>query len=185
MDLDLFLQLLPYIAAGIVGGISVFFLLQWIDRSKQTKRLRRGREKEQEALGFLEEQGFTLVDYQPELSHDFNVDGKVVSSTIRPDVKVKKGGQEYLVEIKSGEKAISPQYSSTRRQLLEYALVNGKSKILLVDMEGYSISTIEFPLIKGRSTWKATLWKVLALCLLAANIGVIIYLAASAILAQL
>ena len=62
---------------------------------------------------------------------------------IRPDYIVERHGMKYIAEIKTGA-AACPKDISTRRQLLEYAIVSKSNTIILVDANSETIMHVCF-----------------------------------------
>ncbi len=110
----------------------------------QLKRLDRGRRLEQEARQFLVKKGFRIVGEQVEIVHDYEVDGEPQSSVIVLDYLVAKRGKTYIVEVKSGNSAISVQNGATRRQILEYDFVFKNDGVYLLDMENRKMHLVRF-----------------------------------------
>ena len=111
---------------------------------KVKKRFTRGRRKENEAQAYLISNGFKILDYQKSFEHKYFVDNRQRTSELKVDYFVSKNGKKYLVEVKSGQSAISASYTSTRRQLLEYKFALPNNGILLLDMENRKIEEIKF-----------------------------------------
>lgn len=111
---------------------------------KIKKRIKKGLVGEQQAFKFLEKNNYKVLDAQIKLSHTFWINEEKVTVDIAPDYLVKKKGKRFLVEVKTGESVGDMYNASTRRQVLEYALVNPYDGILLVNMIDKSIQEIRF-----------------------------------------
>ncbi len=111
---------------------------------KIKKRIKKGLLGEQQAFKFLEKNNFKVLDAQVKLSHTFWVNNEKITIDISPDYLVKKKGKRYLVEVKTGESVGSMFNASTRRQVLEYALINPYDGILLVNMIDKTIEEVRF-----------------------------------------
>lgn len=133
---------------SVLGLALSLLFYQWFKayRSKkiQLKRLDRGRRLEQEARRFLIRKGFRILGEQVEIVHEYEVDGEPQSSLIVLDYLVAKRGKTYIVEVKSGNTAISVQNGATRRQILEYDFVLKNDGIYLLDMENRKMHLVRF-----------------------------------------
>lgn len=89
---------------------------------------------ETEAERILEALGFVIVERQAQAEWAVEVDGEATVVSCRADLLVTRGGELFVAEVKTGERAPDPFRPSTRRQLLEYALAFEVDGVLLVDM---------------------------------------------------
>ena len=71
------------------------------------------------------------------------LDDKVSECTVKPDFLVKKNGNFYLAEVKTGD-ASSIKNISTRRQLLEYSFLMNLNTVILVDIKEKKIREVDF-----------------------------------------
>ena len=115
---------------------------RWSRASRARNRRAQGGEAEAEAL--LEAQGYTVVDRQAVVEAVMWVDGEERRYAVRLDLLVRKNGQDYVAEVKTGERAPDPTHPPTRRQLLEYALLMPDHGLLLVDMEAGALIEVDF-----------------------------------------
>lgn len=116
----------------------------YLRQRKVKKRFDRGAKLELDAKRFLQNKGYTIIDYQSTYDHHYQVDGIDHTATIQPDYMVRKKGKTYIVEVKSGTSAISASNRNTRRQLLEYDYVIKNDGVLLLDMENKNLQLIRF-----------------------------------------
>ncbi len=108
------------------------------------RRQRVGKRAEDSARGVLRDHGYSIVESQRPARAHVTIDGKRHTSTVRVDYIVEKNGLTYAAEVKGGARR-SATRDSTRRQLLEYALIyEGISGVLLVDAVDGVVHTIEF-----------------------------------------
>lgn len=140
---------LIYLALAIVIIALLFLVLryktiEYFNKRKVKRRFKRGNKLELDAKSFLQDKGYTVVDYQSTYDHHYQVDGIDHIATIQPDYMVKKKGKTYIVEVKTGTSAISAQNRHTRRQLLEYDYVIENDGVLLLDMENQNLQVIQF-----------------------------------------
>lgn len=101
---------------------------------------------EQEAERLLEDAGYAIVERQVARSWAMSVDGVDTEASVRADLLVKRDGQVFVAEVKTGRLAPDPLYPPTRRQLLEYLFVFDPDGLLVVDVESRSIREVEFQL---------------------------------------
>ncbi len=115
---------------------------QWLRMS----RLRSlGRKGESAAERILARVGYTVVERQVTRRYSVRVDGNLHEATVRADLLVQRQGSTWVAEVKGGMVASNPLHLATRRQLLEYTHVFGTHGVLLVDVPGDRVRTIEFP----------------------------------------
>jgi hypothetical protein len=105
---------------------------------------------EAEAAALLEDAGYVVEGRGVERQGALLIDGQRVAFGVRADLLARcPRGRLHVVEVKTGGRAPDPLHGPTRRQLLEYALVFGSRRILLVDMEARRILAIGFePLVQ-------------------------------------
>lgn len=147
MSSNALLQPVDWLVLGLlVLGYLVWLILRYKKRSRLKHKMAVARNKEKQAIKFLEKNGYKVIDIQPGAEMKTIVNDREYSTWIRPDLLVKKGNREYVAEVKSGAMATRITNRMTRRQLLEYYVVFGTKGILLVDMEKKRIREIEFEL---------------------------------------
>ena len=112
---------------------------------RAVQRAQRAAAGEEAAEGLLEAHGYTVVDRQVRCLWWMDVDGEEEEFELRADLLVERGGERFIAEVKTGQRAPDPSYPPTRRQLLEYRLAFDPYGILLVDMESHEILTVDFP----------------------------------------
>jgi len=133
-----------FILGLLLGGIVLLYFLKAWQSSRSRKRLKRARKGEAEAVRFLEERGYTVIEAQKKKTIITWINGKPRRNRLSADYYVKKGGRTYVAEVKTGRKGIRPALAGTRRQLLEYYLAFKPHGILLVDMEKGCLHEIGF-----------------------------------------
>jgi hypothetical protein len=133
----------------LVTAILVLLVTLWrvLGRGSrvQRRRMRRARRAEDKAEALLERAGYEIEARQVVGTWPLRIDGKLVETTLRADLLVRKRRRRYVAEVKSGPVASRPTDPSTRRQLLEYRLAFDVDGVLLVDMHRRRILTVEFP----------------------------------------
>lgn len=125
---------------------------------KMKIRFRRGAWAEDWARDYLAAEGYFVIEEQNTQRCTILVDGKELTYDVRIDYVVTRNGRTYGVEVKSGEIAVKPTHSDTRRQLLEYSHVYAFDGFFLADAERGKMMKIEFPELPKdrqlRSHWK-------------------------------
>lgn len=127
------------VGAWIGGRVRRFWLRRRLAR--QWGHARRG---EQQARGWLERHGFTVLDEQVSRASLLVVDGEDAPFTVRADYLVERDGVRAVVEVKTGAVA-NPSSRGTRRQILEYAWVYGVSEVYLFDADEERLHSIGIP----------------------------------------
>lgn len=117
---------------------------KWWLGVKTNRIFKKGRGAEEKARKVLKKQGFKIIQEQYPLEHDFYIDDKAISIDLRVDYLVQKKHRKFLVEVKSGQSAPTIFNKDTRRQLLEYHVVNPFDGLLLLDMESKTIKEVKF-----------------------------------------
>jgi len=141
-------------------------------RRKLQKQFKRGNELEKEARYFLENKGYNILEEQYVHYHEYKVNGETHKSKLIIDYVVSRDNKTYLVEVKTGEKAISISDKNTRRQILEYYFAIDNDGVFLLDMENEELLKIEFTVKDSKPTnnlaWiiAAIMAVILLICLL-------------------
>lgn len=140
-------------AAALLGGALFLKIGSFFARVRIAGRARRGRRMEGQARRLLEESGFTVLGEQVPQQVTVFVDGEKSTTTLHADFLVKRKGRLLVADSKTGAEAACPPSARVRRQLMEYCLVYGCSRALLVDMENLRIREMAFdyslPMNKG------------------------------------
>ena len=113
-------------------------------RRRLARRWRRARRGEEQARGWLERNGFTILDEQVSQLSYLIVNGEELAFTVRADYLVEREGVRAIVEVKTGAVA-DPSSRGTRRQILEYAQVYGVSNVYLFDADEQRLHHIGVP----------------------------------------
>lgn len=119
-------------------------LRNYLIKRKQKERFARGIKLENEAYEYIESLGYSVIDQQKIQYHHYEIDGVKHSSKLILDYVVEKSGKKYIVEVKSGQSAISIKNSNTRRQLLEYDFTIQNDGMFLLDMENKNMQLVKF-----------------------------------------
>ncbi len=140
----------PAVAAGVLalaalcGGVFFLHVRSLLHGIRARLRSRRGLRLEGLAGRVLEREGYKILGEQVPGHVSIRVDGKNVKTTVHADFLAKKGGEIFVADSKSGAASTNPASAEVRRQLLEYCLVYGCRRALLVDMEKHCIRNLEF-----------------------------------------
>ena len=144
-------------------AVSCLALGMWlatrVRRLRETLRGRaanaRGKRGERDAERLLEAHGYRIHERQARASYELEVDGERRSVDLALDLIVERHGERLVVEVKTGASAPRLSRPETRRQLLEYQLATGSSRVLLVDPEAGTLTEVAFPLAASAS-WSAS-----------------------------
>ena len=140
------LEIFAVIALIGMGAWIALRLRRWFAAITLRRRFAIGAQAEKDAVPLLERHGYTILDEQATAQSIFWVDGVETACTVRADLLAEKDGQQFVVEVKSGDSAPDPKYSATRRQLLEYEHVFRRDGMLLADMRGGTLKRVTFGL---------------------------------------
>ncbi|MBL8899155.1 MAG: hypothetical protein JNM84_16065 [Planctomycetes bacterium] len=158
----------PLALAGLAAAAFVLFrLVRGLARLRRRNVIRerttRGRRGEEDAARALARR-FAHVERHPRRTCELRIDGVAHRYELCPDFVVGSRRRPIVIEVKSG-KDRDPRDPSTRRQLLEYALAFGASKIGLYDAREGSLQWVELEgLPRSRRGW---IWLAFALGALA------------------
>lgn len=131
---------------ALLGFIAFFFINRALISLKMSRRVELSQFSQEEAEAFLRKKGFRIIGKQKRADILTYVDGKPNLGFVQADFIVEKNGKKYVAEVKAGEMASNPTEPSTRRQLLEYKFAYKPYGLLLVDMLGKSIHSVDFEL---------------------------------------
>jgi hypothetical protein len=138
---------------GIVCGILLYRLIsRMVRRLTLRRRFLRGAQGERDAQTFLKRHGYVIIESQARRTLHMVVDGAPVAYEVRADFIARNRGKTFVVEVKTGTKAIDPASTDTRRQLLEYILAYDADGIRLFDAEGGVLHEVELPVVKGKES---------------------------------
>ena len=104
---------------------------------------RKGRRGEGIAVKLLYKEGYEIIDEQIAIPGFLFENNKKIEFLVKPDFLVKKNGEKFIAEVKTGTSALI-QNRNTRRQILEYSHLNQNKTVLLVDIENRKIKKIDF-----------------------------------------
>jgi Holliday junction resolvase-like predicted endonuclease len=139
------------LAALIAVALWLFYRITrawgaWRRSLRARRRGARAVQGESDAELLLEDAGYEILERQLRKLWTLECDGEPVEFDLRADLLVCKEGQQFIAEVKTGERAPDLANAATRRQLLEYALAYNSPTILLVDVENEAIHEVIFPL---------------------------------------
>lgn len=122
--------------------------LWWTGASRRwrlSRRQHRAAEGERRAERLLERAGYTVLARQVVAKLQYGLDGERLQVTVRADLLVRRTGQAFVAEVKTGQAAPRLRTAATRRQLLEYAHAFDVAGVLLVDPERGRIARVQLP----------------------------------------
>jgi len=152
------LALLALLIVVATVWLTTWFLRQR-DRRARIRRAARATRAEREARGVLEQHGFLVRGQQVRKSWSVLADGSEVRFELIADYVVERGGELWVAEVKTGERALDLRFGPTRRQLLEYREAFGVDGVLLVDAEQGGVRAIHFHGAQRRQSWgKVACW---------------------------
>jgi Holliday junction resolvase len=137
---------LPWLALLLVG-LTVWVTLRVLRYADRRTRMRRGARAavaERDAARVLSAFGFEVLGRQVRRSWSLMADGQELRFDLIADYLVQRGGEHWVAEVKTGERALDLRNAATRRQLLEYREAFGVDGVLLVDAEGNRVRSIHF-----------------------------------------
>lgn len=146
--------LLALVAAVVAIAIVQTLRLAW--RSYRARRRlslarERGAAGEARAEALLVQRGFDIEGRQVATRYGLGVDGEEMAVELRADYVVRRRGQRFVAEVKTGTFAPRIETRATRRQLLEYRVAFEVDGVLLVDADAGTVRRIEFPLERRRA----------------------------------
>lgn len=133
-----------FILGSIIGILVFLWVWKYIQTKKLKKQLSKSRKAEDRAAKLLISDGFKIIEAQKRRQIITCLDGREYLNWVQADYVVEKKGKQYVVEVKTGEKATQITNSATRRQLLEYYYIYQPEGILLLDMECGKIQEVQF-----------------------------------------
>ena len=104
---------------------------------------RKGKRGERIAVKLLHKEGYEIIDEQVALTSFLFENNIKIEYLVKPDFLVKKNGEKFIAEVKTGASALI-QNRNTRRQILEYSHLNQNKTVLLLDIENRKIKKIDF-----------------------------------------
>tara|TARA_S200000501_G_C20622686_1_gene655346 strand:+ start:328 stop:765 length:438 start_codon:yes stop_codon:yes gene_type:complete len=104
---------------------------------------RKGRRGERIAVKLLHKEGYEIIDEQVALPSFLFENNIKIEYLVKPDFLVKKNGEKFIAEVKTGASALIKN-RNTRRQILEYSHLNQNKTVLLLDIKNRKIKKIDF-----------------------------------------
>lgn len=138
------------LVASVLGLALGAWLAVVLRRTSETWRARahnkRGKRAEQAAARLLESRGYRVLAHQARKTYLVREGETDQPVELIIDFIVEKDGERFAAEVKSGGAAAGIERADTRRQLLEYQLALGCTRVLLVDPERSLITVLAFPI---------------------------------------
>lgn len=126
-----------------------FFIFYTVSAVRTKGRMKKTREQgqsgEKSCEKYLKKHNYKIIEKQPVWEGILEIDNKSYSYSVRPDFLVRKGGKQYILEVKKGKTVSSPLVKEVRRQLLEYLILNEKKSILFFDGTAGTLHKVVFP----------------------------------------
>lgn len=118
-----------------------------ISKEIQNRRIRRhfthGKDAEKKAADYFRKRGYRIVGTQVRADSHFYADDRKHSFEVVADLILQKDGEQFLVEVKTGNDA-KPGHASTRRQIFEYSHIYKPDKLVLFDADNEQHYLISF-----------------------------------------
>lgn len=146
--------LFPLLAVAVLLAVLLGGVLgrAW-SRGRVRRRIGRHRQVgcdgAQRGLALLERAGYRVVATEITREGAVHVDGRPEHFLVRADALVERGGRRFLAEFKGASTSASVLHRSTRRQLLEYAIVFGVAGVLLVDAAAGRVRVVGFEALES------------------------------------
>jgi hypothetical protein len=149
LTLDHLLQFEPALIGLVLFGLALgvwlaLRVVRLLDRRARQRRAVRAQLAERQAEQLLQSSGYEVLGRQVRRSWSVLVDGRELGFELIADYVVRAGGQDWVAEVKTGERALDLRHAPTRRQLLEYREAFGATGVLLVDAEGRRVQRVLF-----------------------------------------
>lgn len=133
------------IAAAVIALWLAARWRRWRGSVRAKRRAARAGAGEQAAIALLEDEGYVIEARQARVVWAPLVDDEPIALELRADYLVKRNGERFVAEVKTGEVAPSLHSAATRRQLLEYSVAFAVDGVILVCPERGEVHRIEFP----------------------------------------
>jgi Holliday junction resolvase-like predicted endonuclease len=150
---NLFLIVIFFLAGGLLSLVLYLKIRNYLNYQKAKCRSFSSKRAEKKAEIWLKRKGFHIIEKQQSRPLIIKTGKTSHRYLIRTDFLVKKGGQKYVVEVKSGRKNSKITNRETRRQLLEYFLAYQACGIILFDMDSKKFTEVKFLLPYFQSKW--------------------------------
>lgn len=132
----------------IIFALSVLLIKAWWKKTSDQMRIsesfENGLQKEREAAKLLIKWGYTIIAEQKKYFHNFSFGGEHISIPVVIDYLVEKDNKQFVIEVKSGSKAIDIKDKHTRRQILEYFHAVKADGFYLLNMERKEMKKVIF-----------------------------------------
>ncbi len=132
----------------LMGAVAVLVIgliwLKGVAARRVMAQRRLGARGERRALQMLKRAGYEILGEQATASYQVLVDQRAFPIHLRADFLVKKAGQTFVAEAKSGGPSAQITTRATRRQLLEYQHAFAVHGLLLIDVAAETIAEVHF-----------------------------------------
>lgn len=134
------------IAVGVGYGLwrAARLIESWRRVIAARRRARIALHGQRDAAGVLTAHGYEIIAGQTRHQLVYQVERNAYVATLQCDYVVRRDGELWIAEVKTGRAAPQLSTAATRRQLLEYQVAFGVPGIVLVDMEQGTCAEVRF-----------------------------------------
>ena len=134
---------LDWLIAGILLLVLVLYLAGRRGRRRSVQGKKAGH-TDNRARQVLEEAGFNLLQTQPTISVNMEIQGKPHRFDIKSDYLVSRNGRRYLVRVRKDTKPVRLNAKVWRNALLRDVLLFNTYGVLVLNLEKESVSEVHF-----------------------------------------
>ena len=143
------------IAFFIIGIVVTRYVYRFLAKYNIRKYRKQGVTGEDIARKWLPRNGYEIVSEQKQFIGSWILNGEIRKFKVKPDFIVKRDGELWVIEVKTGTVA-SPTCSKTRRQILEYSSICPDHRIALFDATNKHLYKVKFPNLFSSSVNKTS-----------------------------
>jgi hypothetical protein len=128
-------------------GILLLVLLIYLARSRGRRTSVQGRKPghtDNRARQVLEDAGFSLLEVQPTISVNMEIQGKPHRFDLKSDYLVSRNGRRYLVRVRKDAKPVRLNAKVWRNALLRDVLLFNTYGVLVLNLEKETVSEVHF-----------------------------------------
>jgi hypothetical protein len=132
-----------WLFVGILLIVLLFYLAGRRGRRTSVQGRKAGH-TDNRAKQVLEEAGFNLLEVQPTISVNMEIQGKPHRFDIKSDYLVARNGRRYLVRVRKDSKPVRLNAKVWRNALLRDVLLFNTYGVLVLNLEKESVSEVHF-----------------------------------------
>lgn len=132
-------------ASALLVIVATLLVRRWLVRFGRRHTARLAQAGELRAARLLERSGYQVLAAQAPCTWPVHYGTRQVQLRLRVDYLVKRAGQLYVADAKTGRWPTSIRSAATRRQLLEYLIAYRAHGALLIDMHRERVVEVHFP----------------------------------------